>query len=171
MEICRCYLQIKDFLFLSLKSWLTSTLLLFVLNLYLKDFCQCPANPYQMSDIWDTTESGSVKVLVAQSCLPLRARMVCSPPGSSVCGTLQARILEWVAILFSRGSSWPKDWTQVSHTAGIFLTICATREAHCGHKMTIQKELEIDDFFTYAIIKRYLGDRALSLLYSPWAAL
>ena len=105
MEICKCYLQIKDFLFLSLKSWLTSTLLLFVLNLYLKDFCQCPANPYQMSDIWDTTESGSVKVLVAQSCLPLRARMVCSPPGSSVCGTLQARILEWVAILFSRGSS------------------------------------------------------------------
>ena len=36
----------------------------------------------------------------------------CSPPGSSVHGILQARILEWVAISFSRGSSWPRDWTQ-----------------------------------------------------------
>ena len=40
--------------------------------------------------------------------------MVCSPPGSSVHGILQARILEWVTIPFSRGSSWPRDWTQVS---------------------------------------------------------
>ena len=37
-----------------------------------------------------------------------------SPPGSSVHGILQARILEWVAIFFSRGSFWPKDWTHVS---------------------------------------------------------
>ena len=40
--------------------------------------------------------------------------MDCSLPGSSVHGTLQARILEWVASPFSRGSSWPRDWTQVS---------------------------------------------------------
>ena len=40
----------------------------------------------------------------------------CSPPGSSVHGILQARILEWVAISFSRGASWPKNWTQVSRT-------------------------------------------------------
>ena len=39
--------------------------------------------------------------------------MDCSPPGSSVHGILQARILEWVAIPFSRGSSWPRDRTQV----------------------------------------------------------
>ena len=39
--------------------------------------------------------------------------MDCSPPGSSVHGILQARILAWVAIPFSRGSSWPRDWTQV----------------------------------------------------------
>ena len=44
--------------------------------------------------------------------------MDCSPPGSSVHGTLQARILEWVAISFSRGSSWLRDRTQVSYTAG-----------------------------------------------------
>ena len=55
--------------------------------------------------------------------------MDCSPPGSSVHGILQARILEWVAISFSRGSSWPRNWTQVSCIAGRFLTYWATREA------------------------------------------
>ena len=51
---------------------------------------------------------------VAQLCLILCNRMGCSPPGSSVCGISQVRILEWVAISHSRGSSWPRDWTQVS---------------------------------------------------------
>ena len=46
--------------------------------------------------------------------------MDCSPPASSVCGILQARILEWVAILSSRGSSQPEDRTQVSSVAGRF---------------------------------------------------
>ena len=44
--------------------------------------------------------------------------MDCSPPGSSIHGIFQARVLEWVAISFSRGSSRHKDWTQVSHLAG-----------------------------------------------------
>ena len=44
-------------------------------------------------------------------------------------GILQARILEWVAMPFSRGSSQPRDWTQVSHMAGGSFTIWATREA------------------------------------------
>ena len=48
--------------------------------------------------------------------------MDCSPPGSSVHGILQARILEWVAIPFSRGSSQPSDGTWVSHTAGRLIT-------------------------------------------------
>ena len=47
-------------------------------------------------------------------------------------GISQARILEWVAIPFSRGSSWPRDWTQVSGFAGRVLTIQASREA-CRH--------------------------------------
>ena len=51
--------------------------------------------------------------------------MDCSLPGSFVHGILQARILEWLAIPFSRGSSWPKDQTQVSWTAGRFFTIWA----------------------------------------------
>ena len=58
-------------------------------------------------------------MLVAQSCLTLRA-MDCSLPTSSVHGTLQARILEWVA--FCRGSSWPRDRSQVSYIAGRFFT-------------------------------------------------
>ena len=51
-----------------------------------------------------------------------------SLPGSSVHGIVQARLPEWVAIPFSRGASQPKDWTQVSHIAGGFFTIWATRE-------------------------------------------
>ena len=55
-------------------------------------------------------ESGKkVKVLVAQSCPVLQDPIVCSLPGSSVHGILQARILEWVAIPFSRGSSQTRD--------------------------------------------------------------
>ena len=52
-----------------------------------------------------------------------------SPQGSSVHGISQARILEWVAISFSRGSSWPRNWTYISCIAGRFFTIWATREA------------------------------------------
>ena len=63
-----------------------------------------------------------VKVLVAQLCLTLCDPMDCSPPGSSVHGILQARMLEWVAIPFSKGSSQPRERTQVSHIAGGFLT-------------------------------------------------
>ena len=70
-----------------------------------------------------------VKVLVAQLC-PTRCDPVdCSPPGSSVRGILQARILEWVAIPFSRGFSWHRDWTWVSCIAGRVFTIWVTKEA------------------------------------------
>ena len=54
-----------------------------------------------------------MKMKVAQSCLTL-----CNPMDYTVHGILQARILEWVAFPFSRGSSQPWDRTQVSHTAG-----------------------------------------------------
>ena len=55
--------------------------------------------------------------------------MDCSLPGSSLHGILQARILEWVAISFSRGSSWLRDRTQVSCTADRLFNLWATREA------------------------------------------
>ena len=83
--------------------------------------------------IWSKTNQNNsiiiMKVLVIQSCLTLCDPMNCSPPGSSVHGILQVRILERVAIPFSRGSSQPRDGTQVSRIAGIFFTIWATREA------------------------------------------
>ena len=58
--------------------------------------------------------------------------MDCSLPGFSVHGIFQARVLEWVAISFPRGSSQPRDWTWVSRTAGRRFTIWATREANHG---------------------------------------
>ena len=67
-------------------------------------------------------------MIVTQSCLTLWDPMDCSSPGSSVHGIFQARILEWFAIPFSRGSSQPRDRTQISCTAGRFFTTRATRE-------------------------------------------
>ena len=55
--------------------------------------------------------------------------MDCNPPGSPVHGILQAIILEWVAVPFSRGYPQPRDQTQVSYIAGRFFTILATKEA------------------------------------------
>ena len=68
------------------------------------------------------------KVLVTQSCPTLHDPTDCSLPSSSVHGILQGRILECVFIPFYRGSSQTRDWSQVSHIAGIFFTIWATRE-------------------------------------------
>ena len=51
---------------------------------------------------------------VTQSCLTLSDPMDCSPPGSSVCAISQSRMLEWVAISYSRGSFWPRDRTSIS---------------------------------------------------------
>ena len=59
----------------------------------------------------------------------LSSLTLCDPMDCRVHGILQARILEWVAIPFSRGSSQPMDWTQVSRNAGGFFTSWATREA------------------------------------------
>ena len=87
-----------------------------------------------------------------QSCLTLCNPMNCSLPGSSVHRILQARILEWVAIPFSSGSSWPRDWTQASCIAGRFFTIWATTEApqltsrsQEGQETDSPVELPLDD--------------------------
>ena len=68
-------------------------------------------------------------MLVAQLHPILCDPMDCSPPGSSVHGILQARVLEWVAIPFSKVSSWPKNQAQVSCIADRFFTLWATKEA------------------------------------------
>ena len=66
---------------------------------------------------------------VAQSCPTLWSPMGGSLPGSFIHGIFQERVLGWVAISFSSGSSLSRDWTHVSHIAGRLFTIWATREA------------------------------------------
>ena len=76
--------------------------------------------------------------------------MVCSPLCSSVHGIPQARVLEWVAIPFSRGSSQPRDQTGVFCIAGRFFTVWATREAalyqqyHKG--ITFDERVKVDNY-------------------------
>ena len=65
-----------------------------------------------------------VKAKVTQSCLTL-----CEPMDYMIHDILQARILEWVAFPFSRGSSWPRDWSQVFHIAGGILYQLSHKEA------------------------------------------
>ena len=68
-----------------------------------------------------------------QSSPTLCSSVDCSPPGSSIHGILQARILEWVAISFSRRSSWPRDRTWVSLTVDRLFIISASRELCSAH--------------------------------------
>ena len=77
-----------------------------------------------------TTTIKTIWCSVAKPCPTLCGPMESNPPGSSVHGILQARILEWVAISFSRGSSWPRDQTHVSCIGRWILYYWATREAH-----------------------------------------
>ena len=78
----------------------------------------------------------------------------CSPPGSTVNGILQARVLEWVAIPFSRGSSRARDRTWVSCTEGRFFTARATREA-------LILRLEEEKLKGYPVLHRLCRDYAL----------
>ena len=73
-----------------------------------------------------------------------------SPPGSSIHGILQAGILEWVAIPFSRGSSLPRDQTQLSCIAGESFTLWATREALFPPYLPDYKVLEIRGIADFA---------------------
>ena len=82
----------------------------------------CPA--------WEAPKATLVKV--TQLCPTL-----CHPVDCTVHGILQARILEWVAFPFSRGSSQPRDRTQVSHIAGRFFTSWATKEATNWYTRTV----------------------------------
>ena len=79
--------------------------------------------------------------VVSDSCDP----MDCRPPGSSVNGILQARILEWVAISYSRGSSQPRDPTQVSCIAvRVFITWATNLFAHVFHIYVFKVVTSVD---------------------------
>ena len=87
---------------------------------------QYPYTPFLNKRTVILFRDGLCVCAVTQSCLTLCDPMDCSPTGSSVHGILQVRILDWVAISFSRVSSQPRDWTQVSCIIGRFFTIWAT---------------------------------------------
>ena len=89
-----------------------------------------------------------VKVLVAQSCLTLCNPMHYSPPGSSVHGIFQTRILTWEAIPFSRGSSQPRDQIQVSHATGRFFTTEPSEKPKATYKLNAIPVMLPMAFFT-----------------------
>ena len=86
--------------------------------------------------------------------------MDCSPSGSSVHGILQARILDWVAIPFSRGSSQPKDQTWVSCIAGGLFSVWVTREALSNSKKTIEFNI-IENIMVHLDVSQTFGLIAL----------
>ena len=105
-----CYLKVNLPLFFSHE-------LLCHLSFNLKHLFTHPSNKYLLSTVCCCC------CLVAKLCPTLSYPMDCSPPGSSVHGISQARILEWVAVHFSRGSSQSRDRIQVSLITGVFFTI------------------------------------------------
>ena len=123
---------------LRLDTWNFNSLLIYLccgLNV-----CVCPNciywNPHHQGDgvkrwsLWELIRSMRVVCLLVTQLWPtLCEPMDCSPPGSFAHGIFQARILEWVAISFSRRSSQPRDQTWVYHLAGKLFTAWATREA------------------------------------------
>ena len=86
-----------------------------------------------------------------------------NPPGSSVHGILQARILEWVAISFSRGSPQPRDQTQVFRIAGRFFTTSATWELDL-QQMVRYTEITV----IHGGIFKYQGHYKYSCIYATY---
>ena len=86
-----------------------------------------PGLPHCRQTLYYLSHQGSSKwnrSVMSNSLCPMN----CRPPGSSVHGIFQARVLEWVTISFSRGSSLPRDRTQVSHIVSRHLTVWATKQ-------------------------------------------
>ena len=96
--------------------------------------------------------------------------MGCSLPASSVHGILQARILEWVGIPFSRESSWPREWTHVSCFADRYFTAWATREAlkmslfplYSGKVILLNMDFKVDSSFLSA------QGKCVAYFWPPW---
>ena len=122
-----------------------------------------------------------LKAKAAQSCQTL-----CDPVDYTVHGSLQARILEWVAVPFSRGSSQPRDWTQVSHIVGGFFTSWTIRwliqrilewvaypfssGSSWGllhHRQILYQVAQLQYPLQYSGLEKFHGQRSLAG-YSPW---
>ena len=90
-------------------------------------------SPLDCKEIQPVHPKGDCCCLVAHLCSTLCDPMNSSPLGSSVHGILQARIVEWVAISFSRGESRPRDQTHISCTGSWILYYWTTRETQLKH--------------------------------------
>ena len=111
----------------------------------------------------------SVRQLCAQSCPTLCDSMDYSPPGSSIRVIFHARILEWVAVSSSRGSSRPRDRTQVSCVSCIGRRVphhCATWEAPLSPLASDRRELVRLKIFTFSPVQLWLCHG--SLLWTSW---
>ena len=86
--------------------------------------------------------------------------MDCSLPGSSVHGILQARILEWIVMLSSRGSFWPRDWTHPSCISGRFL--------HC---MWVYALTQIGCVSLLKVPRKFLLHRPVWVIWATWFSL
>ena len=99
-------------------------------------------------------------VLISQSCPTLCDPMDCGLPGFSVHGILQARILEWVAIPFSRGTSQPRDQTLVTCITGRFFTVWATGKS-CLHVLAIVNiaimNIGVHVYFSIVVFSGYMA--------------
>ena len=110
-----------------------------------------------------------------QSCPALCDPIDCSLPGSSVHGILQAKILEWVAVPFSRGSSAPRDEIGVSYIScvgcWVFFTIRTTWEAHRVHNCSLFK-LEGFSFLIHKVFlpqaDQEIRNTCVQLFVTPW---
>ena len=100
---------------------------------------------------------------VAQPCPTLCNPVDCCLPGFSIHGIFQARVLEWVAISFSRGSSRPRDRTWVSHIVGRRFTVWASREVHYVQR----KYLNLD---CYCLVSKscWLSCNPMNCVATPW---
>ena len=119
--------------------------------------------------------------VAAQLCLTIWDPMDYSPPGSSVHGILQARILEWVTIPFSRGSSWPRDRTRVSCIQNRFFTIWVTGKRSqleegngTNQKVTYKRPNPLKYFVSFSLGQAFWVDTNLHFCkirkWSPWGS-
>ena len=134
-----------------------------------------PEKPWQRpSDLSSALQLESVSLCVsspAQSSLTLCDPMDCSPPAPLVgwisCGILQVKIMEGIAISFSRGSSWPRDWTQVSCIVGRFFTIWATGKSLKPDKVPLKPRVLKAFPRALPAIKASQGQEVPSFLLQP----
>ena len=117
---------------------------------------QVPWGQHLVLSVIVSREPGVLLELLFSQCLVqlFGDPMDCSPPGSNIHRILKARLLEWVAISFSRGSSWCRDWNCISYIAGrnffFFLNHWATWEASCAHRVHL-----INKWHYFSLVKSW----------------